>query len=155
MEMPAGALVPQIRLAREEDLPAVLRLVQAGSLRTEPAAPFETYLAAFREMQRSDGNRTWVAEHEGRVVGTFQLTFIRHLMRGGTLVAQVEAVHVEASLRGHGVGAQLMRRAIQEARAAGCSRIQLTSDKRREEAHRFYRRIGFAQSHEGFKLGLG
>jgi GNAT superfamily N-acetyltransferase len=92
-----------------------------------------------------------VAEIEGRIVGTFQLTYLRQLTLRGGLVAQIEAVRVAAPLRSRGLGAEMMRWAMGEARARGCARMQLTSDKRREDAHRFYRRLGFKQSHEGFK----
>ena len=105
-------------------------------------------------MQASEENGTYVAEVDGRLVGTFMLTFIRHLLRRGSLVAQVEAVRVDAPLRGHGHGAAMMRWVIDESRRRGCSRIQLTSNKSRKAAHRFYARLGFHASHEGMKLDL-
>jgi len=145
-----------IRPAHEEDLGEILRMLAAEALRPEdvgPPAP-ACYLEAFRAMQSDPDNRVYVAESDGRIAGTFQLTFIRHLMRSGTPVAQIEAVRVEPGLRNRGVGARMMRWAIERARERGCSRVQLTSDKRRGDAHRFYQRLGFARSHEGFKLAL-
>ncbi|HEY8088695.1 MAG TPA: GNAT family N-acetyltransferase, partial [Polyangiaceae bacterium] len=68
---------------------------------------------------------------------------------------QIESVHVCSSLRGRGIGSALMRFAVEEARRLGCHRVQLTSNKKRAEAHRFYGRLGFTASHEGFKLPLG
>jgi GNAT superfamily N-acetyltransferase len=75
-------------------------------------------------------------------------------MRQGTPVAQIEAVSVEPELRNRGVGGRMMRWAIERARERGCSRVQLTSNKRRADAHRFYQRLGFQRPHEGFKLML-
>ena len=86
--------------------------------------------------------------------GTFMLTFLRHLMRRGSLVAQIEAVRVDAPLRSRGLGRQMMEWAIAECRRRGCSHLQLTSNKSRTAAHRFYERLGFRKSHEGMKLSL-
>jgi ribosomal protein S18 acetylase RimI-like enzyme len=80
--------------------------------------------------------------------------FIPSLSRGGSKRALIEAVRVTSSLRGQNIGTALMRKAIEESRAAGCSVVQLTSDRRRTRAHLFYRRLGFEQSHIGFKLEL-
>jgi GNAT superfamily N-acetyltransferase len=88
------------------------------------------------------------------VVGTLQLTFIPGLARRGALRAQIEAVRIDRRLRGQGLGGALLAWAIDEARTRGCALVQLTSDKRRQEAHRLYGRLGFAASHEGFKLRL-
>ena len=90
----------------------------------------------------------------GRIAGTFMLTFLRHLMRRGSLVAQIEAVRIDAPLRGRGLGAEMMRWAIDEARRRGCSHLQLTSNLVRKDAHRFYERLGFRGSHLGMKLLL-
>ncbi len=146
----------RVRVAREEDLPGILRMLLADratpSDELPPGSP--CYLEAFREMQASGNNLTYVAEEGGRVVGTFMLTVTRHLMRRGSLVADLEAVRVDASARRRGIGERMVRWAIEEARRLGCSRVQLTSNKSRKDAHRFYRRLGFEQSHEGMKLSL-
>jgi predicted N-acetyltransferase YhbS len=146
----------RMRVARDDDLPAILRMLFADratfSDELPPDAP--CYAAAFREMQASDDNLTYVAEEEGRVVGTFMLTFIRHLMRQGSLVAQLESVRVDGSMRGRGIGEAMVRWAIEESKRRGCSRMQLTTNKSRTDAHRFYRRLGFEASHEGMKLSL-
>jgi GNAT superfamily N-acetyltransferase len=145
-----------IRRAKAEDLPEILRLLLADrsspSDEADPAAG--CYVDAFEEMQRSEGNGTYVAEVDGRIVGTFMLTFIRHLMRRGALVAQIEAVRVDAPERGRGRGAEMMRWAIEQARLRGCSRVQLTTNKSRKQAHLFYDRLGFRATHEGMKLAL-
>jgi len=145
-----------VRRATEADLPDVLRLLfedrATPSDELLPDAP--CYASAFREMQASETNGTYVAEEGGRIVGTFQLTFIRHLLRRGGLVAEIESVRVDARVRRRGYGGQMVRWAIEEARRRGCSRIQLTSNKSRKDAHRFYERLGFNASHEGMKLDL-
>lgn len=146
----------RVRLATEADLPAVLRLLleDRATLSDELGPDAPCYRDALREMQASGNSATWVAEAEGRLVGTFMLTFTRHLMRRGTLVAEIESVRVDAGHRRRGIGEQMVRWAIAEARRRGCSRIQLTSNKSRKDAHRFYERLGFVASHEGMKLAL-
>ncbi|GAA8847050.1 hypothetical protein DUHN55_22050 [Helicobacter pylori] len=85
-------------------------------------------------------------------VGTLQLTFVPGLSRGGTMRMMVEGVRVHSSTRGSGLGGALMEWAHDQARARGVTLVQLTSDKRRPEAHRFYERLGYVATHEGFKL---
>ena len=145
-----------VRRATAVDLPEILRFLfdDRASPSTELGPEAPCYAEALREMQTSDGNGTYVAEAEGRVVGTFMLTFIRHLVRQGRLVAQIEAVRVDPLVRNRGYGAEMMRWAIEEARRRGCSRVQLTTNKSRKDAHRFYARLGFRASHEGMKLDL-
>src|SRR5438552_3951385 len=111
-----------VRLARESDLPAIMRMLfdDRATPSDELAADSPCYLAAFREMQASDSSATYVAEVEGQVAGTFMLTFLRHLMRRGSLVAQVESVRVDAPMRSRGVGAQMMQWVIDESRRRGC-----------------------------------
>jgi GNAT superfamily N-acetyltransferase len=93
-------------------------------------------------------------DEQGALAGTMQLTFIPGLARRGALRAQIEAVRVREDLRNQGLGGALFTWAIEEARRRGCALVQLTTDKRRADAHRFYGRLGFTASHEGFKLRL-
>ena len=95
-----------------------------------------------------------VTDARGTVVGTLQVSFIPGLARRGGLRAQIEAVRVHRELRGQGIGRQLIAWAIRRARQRGCALVQLTSDKRRTDAHRFYDGLGFSASHDGFKLWL-
>lgn len=88
------------------------------------------------------------------LVGTLQLSFLPGLARRGSWRAQIEAVRVAAPLRGSGLGTAMVGWSIEAARQHGCSLVQLTTDKRRFDAHRFYERLGFAASHEGMKLTL-
>ena len=146
----------RLRLATQEDLPGILSMLfQDQATSSDELGPGAAcYAHALREMQASGSSATYVAELEGRIVGTFMLTFIRHLLRQGSLVAQIEGMRVDAPLRGNGLGAEMMRWAIEEARRRGCSRVQLTTHIARKDAHRFYERLGFRASHLGMKLPL-
>jgi GNAT superfamily N-acetyltransferase len=149
----------RFRAANVGDLPAVVAMLSdddIGESREKKGAELPAeYLRAFEEMSRDPGNRILLAEIDGRIVGALQLVFIPSLSRAGTKRALIEAVRVVSDLRGKSVGTALLKQAIAEARAAGCGVVQLTSDRRRTRAHLFYRRLGFEQSHIGFKLELG
>jgi GNAT superfamily N-acetyltransferase len=151
-----------IRPAIRGDLPRIQRLFVAGELPvTHPAqrtslggAPADALELAFDEIAADPNNHVYVAELEGTVVGTFQLTFIRQLTYGGCLVAQVESVFVDPSVRSQGVGRGMLEFARAEAERRGALRLQLTSNVRRERAHAFYERLGFQATHTGMKLYL-
>ena len=95
-----------------------------------------------------------MADQDGEVVGCLQITFIAGLSRIGMWRGQIEAVRIAAGQRGSGLGRAMMLWAIEQCRARGCGMVQLTTDKRRTDAHRFYARLGFEASHEGMKLSL-
>ena len=116
-----------------------------------PAAPV-LEREALAKIADDPDNALMVAEQEGSVVGAFHLTMIQYVANRGGRVAQVENVIVEPAFRGRGIGEAMMRWAIGEACRRGCFRIQLTSNKVRKRAHRFYERLGFVASHEGMKL---
>ena len=152
----------RLRRAARADLPAILRLLaddQLGSSR-EDAAELAPYEAAFAAIDADPAHLLLVgdltpADGAGaRVVATFQLSFLPGLSRRGSWRAQLEAVRVAGELRGQGVGAAMVQWALEESRRRGCSLVQLTTDKSRTAAHRFYERLGFAASHEGMKLLL-
>ena len=92
-----------------------------------------------------------VAEMDGEVVGMCQLVVFRHFQRRGGLCAEVESMHVHPDFRGRGIGEQLLNAAVDAAQQAGCYRVQLTSNRQRADAHRFYERHRFVPSHIGFK----
>jgi GNAT superfamily N-acetyltransferase len=148
-----------IRSAQRDDLPTVLRLCAAGALdpgqKQAPLTPSAAHHAAFDAIQADPNNQLYVADVDGRVVGTFQLTFIRQLTYGGCLVAQVESVFVDPECRSSGVGFTMMHFARAEAERRGALRLQLTSNVQRERAHRFYERLGYQSTHKGMKLYLG
>jgi GNAT superfamily N-acetyltransferase len=148
-----------IRSAQRDDLPAILRLYAAGSLdpgqKQASLVPSAAHHAALDAIQVDLNNQLYVADIDGGVVGTFQLTFIRQLTYGGCLVAQVESVFVDPECRSRGVGATMMHFARAEAERRGALRLQLTSKIQRERAHRFYERLGYRATHTGMKLYLG
>lgn len=151
-----GAEGLQIRDAVPSDAAAVAAILAAGSLRSaEDPTDIDAYRAALEDIASGGPSRVLVAEVEGRVVGVCQLILFRHLQEKGGLCAEIESMHVENGMRSRGVGSVLLGAAVETARAAGCYRIQLTSNKARTDAHRFYARHGFEASHEGFKLYLG
>jgi GNAT superfamily N-acetyltransferase len=147
-----------VRRARAEDVPAIVDLLAdddaPGPSRAEHVTLTEGQRDAFAAIDPDPNNHVFVAELDGAVLGTFQLTFIRQLSYGGCLVAQVESVHVHSSARSQGIGKRMMEAAIAEARRRGALRIQLTSNLRRTRAHAFYERLGFVASHRGLKLYL-
>lgn len=112
------------------------------------------YLSAFQAIEADSNQLLAVAEEGGETIGCLQLTFIPGLSRGGSLRGQIEGVRVAASHRGDGVGRTLFEWAIQQCRERGCRLVQLTSDKTRPDAIRFYGSLGFEASHEGLKLAL-
>lgn len=145
-----------LRRALAGDVAAVVRLIaddQLGATREDPG-DLAAYQRAFAEIDADPGQLLVVLEDDEQVVGTMQLSFIPGLSRGGARRAQIEAVRVAGSHRGHGLGEQMLRWAVEEATRRGCALVQLTTDKTRADAHRFYERLGFTASHEGFKLGL-
>ncbi|MFJ5957811.1 GNAT family N-acetyltransferase [Paenarthrobacter sp. NPDC092416] len=145
-----------LRRARKGDLPRILQLLaddQLGATRenTDDLTPYEK---AFDAIDGDPAHLLVVGELDGDVVATFQLSFLPGLSRKGSWRAQIEAVRVSEVLRGQGVGALMIQWAVDQARARGCSLVQLTTDKSRVAAHRFYARLGFVASHEGMKLTL-
>jgi GNAT superfamily N-acetyltransferase len=144
-----------IRRATRADLPALVALLADDPLgATRESADPAAYARAFDAVD-ADAHQVLVcAEEGGEVVGTVQLTLIPGLSRGGMLRGQIEAVRVRADRRGSGLGRQLVEWAVDEARRRGCGLVQLTTDRSRTDAHRFYAALGFVDSHRGFKLDL-
>ena len=144
-----------LREARREDVPEIVALLADDRLGAGREGPVDdVYLAAFEQIAADPRNRLLVAERNGRVVGTLQLTMLPGLSRHGMLRGQIEAVRVAADQRGQRLGRQLIKWAIEVAREQGCGLVQLTSDKHRPDAIRFYESLGFTASHEGLKLPL-
>ena len=145
-----------IRRAVAEDVPGIVAMLaddKLGSRREEPG-DMAGYLAAFAEVDADPNQHQIVMERGGRLVGTFQLTVIPGISQRGLKRALIESVRVDGSERGSGLGTRMMQRAVEESRRLGCGLVQLTSNAERSDAQRFYRRLGFEQSHVGFKLKL-
>lgn len=142
-----------MRPARREDLPVIMALLadDAFSVGREGGADAAVE-AAFEEIRRDPNSTVFVLERDGRVVGTAQLTVIPGLARRALKRGLIEAVRIASDRRNRGLGGEFLGELVEEARIRGCGVVQLTSDKRRLDAHRFYASLGFAMSHEGFKL---
>jgi GNAT superfamily N-acetyltransferase len=160
LELPVGSVL--LRCATPGDLSAIIELladdpISAARGDSADASDREAYEAAFAAIDSDPAQRLLVAvDADGSggtasVVATMQLTVIPGLARRGASRLQIEAVRVASSQRNRGIGAAMMRWAIEDARASGVPLVQLTSDAARVDAHRFYERLGFAASHVGFK----
>ncbi|MFC9756116.1 GNAT family N-acetyltransferase [Streptomyces sp. NPDC056921] len=145
-----------LRTATRTDLPAVLALLADEERVVDPASVVvdDAYERAFAAIESDPRNEMLVLVDGDTVLGCAQATYIPGLGRGGAERVLIEAVRVRADRRGGGLGRELMKQAVDRARLRGCGLMQLTSGKRRADAHRFYESLGFARSHEGFRLAL-
>jgi ribosomal protein S18 acetylase RimI-like enzyme len=145
-----------VREARDGELEAVLALLAEDVIRErpEPEAVTDRQRAAFVELLADPGELLLVGEVDGSLVATAQVSWLRHLIYDGGLVCQLESVRVASSQRGRGLGEQLVQHVVDLARARGCARAQLSTHAARTDARRFYRRLGFVESHIGMKLHL-
>ncbi|MGV9229433.1 N-acetyltransferase family protein [Streptomyces nigra] len=146
----------EIRPAVAEDVPAIVGMLADDPLGAQRESPDDLtpYLAALERLQGDPHQHVVVAVREGRVVGTLQLTIVPGLSRRGATRSIIEGVRIHADERGSGLGTRLLEWAVDESRRQECHLVQLTSDKTRTDAHRFYERLGFTASHTGFKLQL-
>ncbi|WP_369196860.1 GNAT family N-acetyltransferase [Streptomyces djakartensis] len=146
----------EIRPVVADDVPAIVAMLADDPLgaRRESPDDLTPYLAALERLSADPNQHLVVAVRENRVVGTLQLTIIPGLSRRGATRSIIEGVRIHADERGSGLGTQLIEWAIDASREQGCQLVQLTSDKTRVDAHRFYERLGFEASHTGFKLQL-
>ena len=149
----------RIRRARPDDLGAMVELLAndpLGARRERLQTPLPaSYAAAFAAIDNDPNQELVVACREEVVVGVLQVTFLPYLTYCGGWRAQIEGVRIAASERSQGLGLQMLEWAVDRARARGCHLVQLTTDKTRPEAKRFYEALGFVSSHEGMKLHLG
>jgi GNAT superfamily N-acetyltransferase len=145
-----------IRRARAEDVPAIVALLADDALGAQRETPDDLapYHAAFKAVDADPNQHLVVAEKDGAVVGCMQLTVIPGLSRRGVTRAIIEAVRIASSERGGGLGTEMIAWAIEESRRLGVELLQLTSDRTRTDAHRFYERLGFEATHLGFKMRL-
>ena len=146
------------RQARGRDLPEIVRMLAddfLGSQRERCENPLpESYIKAFEEIEADKNNELIIAEKDGEIVGTLQITFTPSISFQGGKRATVESVRVDEKYRRQGVGKELMLWAINRAREENCLMIQLTTNADRKGAHRFYENLGFKGSHLGMKLYL-
>ena len=146
------------RIARQADVPSIVRLLaddELGSLRERYEDPIpESYYAAYKLINKDSNHELIVAELNGAVIGTLHLMFLPSLSFQGGLRAQIESVRVDTYHQNHGIGNQMMKWAIERAKARKAHIVQLTTHKSRADAHRFYERLGFKGTHLGMKLSL-
>lgn len=145
-----------LRDATAADLPAILAMLAEETIpanrEADPSDP--RYLAAFAAIDADPNQRLVAAKLDGRVVGTMQLSFLPGLAFRGSWRGLIEAVRIAADLRGKRLGERMILWAVEQCRARDCKLVQLTSSATRVDAHRFYARLGFVQSHVGMKLHL-
>ncbi len=146
-----------LREARREDIKRIVEMLGDDALshgRENPSGNIKAYEAAFDAIAADSNNMLYVWDEEGDVVGCLQLTFLPGMSYQGAWIAQIEGVRVDRSMRGEGIGEEMMKFVIEKSRERGCRHLQLMTDKRRMDAQRFYERLGFVMSHEGMKLKL-
>jgi GNAT superfamily N-acetyltransferase len=147
-----------IRDAALHDICAVIALLaddDHGKARENMSGvPDPGYIEAFAAIAADPNQRLLVAEQDGAIVGTFQLSFLPGLSRRGGWRGQIEAVRIASHVRSQGLGREMIEWAIVRCRERGCRMVQLTTHKSRERAHAFYERLGFEPSHVGMKLHL-
>lgn len=146
------------RLATETDLMDIVRMLaddKLGTTRENIQIPLpEAYRLAFERISGDPNQELTVVEQNGEVIATFQMTFIPYLTYQGGIRAQIEAVRVRSDQRGQGLGTEIFLYAIERAKQRGAHLLQLTTDKKRPEALKFYESLGFVASHEGLKRML-
>ncbi|MGF2614427.1 GNAT family N-acetyltransferase [Rossellomorea vietnamensis] len=146
------------REAGEQDVDTIVKMLSddiLGSKRERYEHPLpDSYIQAFKAIDKDPNNELIVACLEGEVIGVQQITFTPYLTHQGGWRATIEGVRTSSRVRGLGAGTEMMEWAIQRAEERGCHLIQLTTDKQRPEALRFYEKIGFEATHEGMKLKL-
>ncbi|WAI81838.1 MULTISPECIES: GNAT family N-acetyltransferase [Achromobacter] len=151
---------PQLvfRRARQEDLPHIVAMLaddELGATREDTSVPLNPgYTAAFAAITQDSNQFLAVVEQGQDLVGCLQLSFIPGLSRLGLWRGQIESVRIASSARGQGLGHAMFKWAIEQCRAQGCGLVQLTTDRARPDARRFYESLGFKASHDGMKLNL-
>ena len=146
------------RRATRADLPSIVRLLaedDLGSQREQNEDPLpESYYSAYEEINKDPHHELIVAELDEAVIGTLHLMFLPSISFQGGLRAQIESVRIVNQHQGQGIGSEMMKWAIERAQARGAHIVQLTTHKSREDAHRFYERLGFKGTHLGMKLSF-
>jgi GNAT superfamily N-acetyltransferase len=155
----AGSARFVLRRATIADVAPIVALLAADHLgatrESTDAADLAQYQRTFAAIDADPAHLlVVVTAKDGTIAGTMQLSFLPGLSRRGAFRAQIEGVRIHRDQRGSGLGAAMMHWAMAEARRRGCTLLQLTTDKSRADAHRFYERLGFVASHEGMKLAL-
>jgi GNAT superfamily N-acetyltransferase len=153
-----GSVTIEFRPADRDDVPFIVDMLTddpLGAKRENSARPLvESYYAAFDAISSDPNNELIVAEHDSMIMGVLQLTYIPYLTYQGSWRALIEGVRIHKDYRSQGLGRELFTWAIERSKSRGCKLVQLTSDKTRPDAIRFYESFGFKATHEGLKLWL-
>jgi GNAT superfamily N-acetyltransferase len=148
----------RFRLAKRADLPSIVRLLaddELGSQREQYEDPLpEVYYSAFEQIESDPNHELIVAERNGEVIGTLHLMLLPSISYQGGLRAQIESVRMDKQFQSRGIGSAMMQWSMQRAKQRGAHIVQVTTHKSREDAHRFYERLGFKGTHLGMKLNL-
>lgn len=144
--------------ATESDLPIIISLLaedELGSTR-ENVNPdvFISYQTAFQKIQKDINAKIIVVKHDNQIIGVAQINFLTHLIYQGGTRGHIEGVRIKQEYQNQGIGTQFFQYLINLAKTHSCYMVQLTTNKVRVKAHRFYKKLGFVNSHEGFKLDL-
>jgi GNAT superfamily N-acetyltransferase len=146
------------RKANRTDVPEIARLLMDDNLGSSREQYNDnipsSYYSAFDAINLDKNNYLVVAELDGKIIDTMQLTFITYLTYQGGKRLQIEGVRIDKTVRGQGIGQEMFKWAIDKAKEEGCHVVQLTTDKKRPEALKFYKKLGFVDSHEGLKFHL-
>jgi GNAT superfamily N-acetyltransferase len=146
----------KFRTATVSDLSIIVHIIADDILgsKREDEANISPYIAAFNDIMKNNDNHLFVMLNENKIIGTFQIIITAHLPLMGAKRATIESVHIDSSFRGKGYGTKMMEYAIQIAKENGAKIVQLTTNKQRVDAKRFYEKLGFIASHEGMKLDI-
>jgi GNAT superfamily N-acetyltransferase len=146
------------RRATRADLEAIVGMLVddvIGATREDGSHPLNPrYIAGFEAVDRDANQFLAVAEADGKVIGSLQITYIPSVARLGMWRGQIEGVRIATARRGEGLGHKMLEWAIAQCRQRGCKIVQLTMDKTRADSRRFYESLGFKASHDGFKMDL-
>ncbi|WP_176036068.1 GNAT family N-acetyltransferase [Brucella tritici] len=154
----AAEVAIAIRKAAAADVAAIVSMLAddaLGAQREDASLPLrDSYRNAFAAIDADPNQLLAVVEHDGEIIGCMQISFIPGLSRMGMWRGQIESVRIASHIRGGGIGRQMIGWAIEQCRERGCGLVQLTTDKSRSDALRFYQSLGFSDSHDGLKLSL-
>jgi len=146
------------REAKQSDVRQLVEMLgddKLGAQREDISATLNpAYLTAFASIEKDPNNELIIVESDGQTVGMLQLTFIPYLTHIGSWRCLIEGVRIHSNFRGQGLGTEFFQWAIKRAKQKGCNLVQLTSDKQRPDAIRFYESLGFSATHQGFKLAI-
>ncbi len=145
------------RKATEKDLTAIVKMMAddvLGKKRENFKTPLpNSYINAFKNIEADKNQELIVLENEKlEIIGTLQISYLQYISYCGGIRAQIENVFIRADQRGLGIGKKMFEWAINRAKEKKAHMVQLTSNKERPRAIKFYENLGFKATHEGMKL---